>query len=77
MASDVSPRGEGYAGARCRIEEEHVALLGWLPDCRQPFRYTPERPTTGKVRVARNPPTMGKTVVPQEPLGDAHGVTWR
>ena len=24
MASDVSPRGEGYAGARCRIEEQHI-----------------------------------------------------
>jgi hypothetical protein len=24
-------------------------------DCRQPFRYEPERPTTGKVRVARHP----------------------
>jgi len=22
-------------------------------DCRQPFRYAPERPTTDKVRVAR------------------------
>jgi hypothetical protein len=25
------------------------------PDGRQPFRYAPERPTTGKVRVARHP----------------------
>jgi hypothetical protein len=26
------------------------------PSGRLPFRYAPERPTTGKVRVARNPP---------------------
>jgi hypothetical protein len=25
-------------------------------DRRQPFRYAPERPTTGKVRVVRQPP---------------------
>ena len=29
MASDVSPRGEGYAGARCRIEER-LCLVGCL-----------------------------------------------
>jgi hypothetical protein len=28
--------------------------------CRQPFHYAPERPTTGKVRVARDPPTTPK-----------------
>jgi hypothetical protein len=26
--------------------------------CRQPFRYAPERPTTGKVRVARDTGVM-------------------
>jgi hypothetical protein len=28
-------------------------------DRRQPFRYAPERPTTGKVRVARDSPGIG------------------
>ena len=30
-------------------------------DRRQPFRYAPERPTTGKVRVARYPPRTQKS----------------
>jgi hypothetical protein len=30
--NDVSPRGEGYPGARCRIEERHIgsAWVGCL-----------------------------------------------
>jgi hypothetical protein len=31
-----------------------------LMDGRQPFRYAPERPTTGKVRIARHPTTIRK-----------------
>jgi hypothetical protein len=30
----------------------------WVLDGRQPFRYAPERPTTGKVRVARYSSTI-------------------
>jgi hypothetical protein len=33
---------------------------GQLPDGRLTFRYAPERPTTGKVRVARHPPATSK-----------------
>jgi hypothetical protein len=29
--------------------------VAFWADGRQPFRYAPERPTTGKVRVARHP----------------------
>jgi hypothetical protein len=36
----------------------NVYLITLLPVCRQPFRYAPERPTTGKVRVARHSPAI-------------------
>jgi hypothetical protein len=41
-------------------------------DRRQPFRYAPERPTTGKVRVARHPLATGRefSMNPQIPSGE-------
>src|ERR1700730_3141375 len=41
----------------CPLNWEPRGVLGgsfWV-DGRQPFRYAPERPTTGKVRIARQP----------------------
>src|ERR1700736_4148499 len=38
-----------------------TSASGFWVDGRQPYRYAPERPTTGKVRVARNPPRTQKS----------------
>jgi hypothetical protein len=42
----------------------HNCPLPWLVS-RQPFRYAPERPTTGKVRVARDSGVKRCTVICQ------------
>jgi hypothetical protein len=47
------PRLENLTSKDTRIAAETIPEQ--LPVGRQTFRYTPERPTTGKVRVARNP----------------------
>ena len=42
----------------------NLHLVTLLPGGRQPFRYAPERPTTGKVRIARNPPRTRTIAIP-------------
>jgi hypothetical protein len=63
----LSVRSEG-------IKELHFKAVTF-PCCRQPFRYAPERLTTGKVRIARH---SGVIVTSYKPtirdLGDENGV---
>ena len=43
-------------------------LVGLWAYRRQPFRYAPERPTTGKVRVARDSLGMAASTAAQFPI---------
>src|SRR6266481_9787208 len=70
-AAEVSPHGlpvpaGGDATRRrdLRAIPINAHLVTLLPVGRQPFRYAPERPTTGKVRVARQPPGTRKSRKP-------------
>jgi hypothetical protein len=57
-----------------------MRICGFRTDRRQPFRYAPEWPTTGKVRVARNPPRTQKSGIPVSASDDIlsrdRGTVW-
>jgi hypothetical protein len=52
--------------------EKQVASSGFRVCGRQPFRYAPERPTTGKVRVARDSGVTLCTVICPTMYGPPH-----